>query len=54
MEAIANLPSDKRIELIDFLDGEYTTEAVMNWLRKEGIALETGGYTGIFDGAKAA
>jgi hypothetical protein len=26
----------------------------MNWLRKEGIALETGGYTGIFDGAKAA
>lgn len=57
MTAIATLPENERKELRYLLSssaGGYTSASVTKWLKEHGVMFDTGGYTGSFDGAKAA
>ena len=57
MTAIAKLPESERKELRYLLSssaGGYTSASVTKWLKEHGVMFDTGGYTGSFDGAKAA
>lgn len=54
IEAIKEMPEQGKGELVSLLSGQYTSDAVIALLRKYGVAMNTGGYTGLFDGMKAA
>jgi hypothetical protein len=57
LTAIAKLPENERKELRYLLSssaGGYTSASVTKWLKEHGVMFDTGGYTGSFDGAKAA